>query len=347
MSKNKNKNKKPDNAVNPIIFGCNELTRLRVEQTIGYKDKFIVDGVMTALTDEKSLYRKRRLKVLPFSVHQYKKDTGLDVDLSGALGCPINAYLCDAYIYPGQHCRIRKLSARATQFLLSLGAPTDELRFEYRKYLAEAASAGETEIVQEGIDAKFYEELIELPFNGHTEYIYLLSSPEMCYIIHRRDPRYGENEYFNIPIHERVRTEHTKGPEQSYDDSYDNAATGAIFDVEALLANLWIAETTRTCEPCSEPEWSKFATDRPVILAGKKPLKHSQAYRYIHITDDNWKKYEGALTSTREYKNFSVPSWLVRAHYAKMHGKTVFIKAHFAYRRKGVVNNTETVDYIV
>ena len=38
--------------------------------------------------------------------------------------------------------------------------------------------------------------------------------------------------------------------------------------------------------------------------------------------------------------------WLVRAHYARMHGKTVLIKAHYAYRRKGTVT-AEAVDYIV
>lgn len=83
------------------------------------------------------------------------------------------------------------------------------------------------------------------------------------------------------------------------------------------------------------------------LLAGKKPLKHSAAYRYIHITDENWNKYSPALTSTREYSNFNVPCWLVRAHYARMHGKTVLVKAHFAYRRKGTVTETAVTDYIV
>jgi hypothetical protein len=30
-----------------------------------------------------------------------------------------------------------------------------------------------------------------------------------------------------------------------------------------------------------------------------------------------------------------------------MHGKTVLVKAHFAYRRKGAVNGTAVTDYIV
>lgn len=339
---------KTDIPVNPIVFGCNELTRSRVNAVLGTGDTLVRDGVMATLTDEKSLYVKRRLKVLPFSVHAYETNLGTKVDLSGALGCPINAYLCDAYVYPTARCRIRKLSARAMEFLLSLGAPADDIRYEYRKHLAESVESSDSECVHDCIYGKFYEELVELPINGHVEYIYLLASTEMCYVIHRRDPKYGENEYFNIPIHESIRNTEMRGAGLSYDASYDNAATGDLFDVESLLANLWVAETLHTCEPCPEPEWSKVASDRPVLLSGKKPLKHSQAYRYIHITDDNWKKYESALTSTREYRNFNVPSWLVRAHYARMHGKTVFIKAHYAYRRKGAVNaDVPPVDYIV
>lgn len=84
-----------------------------------------------------------------------------------------------------------------------------------------------------------------------------------------------------------------------------------------------------------------------MLLAGKKPLKHSVAYRYIHITDENWKKYESASKCVREQKNFNVASWYVRAHYARMHGKTVLVKAHYSYRRKGAVNGTDVVDYIV
>ena len=344
MSKNK---KNEPVAVNPIVFNCNELTERRVEATIGNNDQFIINGVHKVLRDEKSLYTKRRLKVLPLSVYAYEKITKEKVDLDGALGCPINSYLCDAYIYPSPNCKIRKLSARATQFLLSLGVPSDELRCDYRTYLCDMASKNPEESVIPGISSGFHEELLELHINGHTEYIYVLASTEMCYVIHRRHPKHGENEFFNIPIHISNRNGKPVGPAQEYNADYKNKETGAIFDVEALLANLWISETLRTCEPLPEPEWSKVESDRPVILHGKKPMKHSIAYRYIHITDDNWKKYESALTSTREYKNFNVPSWLVRAHYARMHGKTVLIKAHFAYRRKGAVTEASTTDYIV
>ena len=90
---------------------------------------------------------------------------------------------------------MRKLSYRATEFLLSLGSPTKELRIEYRKHLAEMARMGPVEEIQTGIKASFYEELIELPLNAHFEYIHLLSSEEMCYVIHRRDPGQGETSF--------------------------------------------------------------------------------------------------------------------------------------------------------
>ena len=349
------KNKKPaENVVNPIVFCCNELTRKRADEYIPNGDKTLRESVYKVLTDKDLLYRKRRLKTLPLSIYAHEKKYDAHVDLDGVLGCPINDYLCDAFIYPGPNCRVRKLSARATEFLLSLGAPTEDLRQDYRKHLMGAAMSSpliETVFSDKfgSISDGFYEELIELPLNGHNDYIHVLSSPQMCYVVHKRDPRCGANEYFNIPVGDDLRDAAPlkSCPTREYAADYNNEKTGNIFDVEALLANLWISETLRTCEPCPEPEWSKVASDRPVVLAGKKPLKHSQAYRYIHITDETWKRYSSALTSTREYKNFNVPSWLVRAHYARMHGKTVFIKAHFAYRRKGAVNNVEPVDYIV
>lgn len=330
--------------VNPIVFNCNDLVLRRVHQVLGVSDT--IPMVKEALTADKSINRKRRLKVLPFTVHEYEK-THEKVDLSGAFNVGINPYLCDSYIYPGERCRMRKLSYRATEFLLSLGSPTKELRMEYRKHLVDLAHASPEEEVQPGIHGSFYEELIEIPLNGHFEYIYLIASKQMCYVVHRRDVAQGDNEYFNIPIGALVRDQDMKGADTVYDQEYDNAGTGQVFDVEGLLANLWIAEETRTCQTVSEPQESKTETDRKCIYAGKKPLKHSVAYRYIHITDDNWKKYSPALTSTREYSNFNVPCWLVRAHYARMHGKTVLVKAHFAYRRKGTVNETAVTDYIV
>lgn len=343
-----NKPRKVEEAVNPIVFNCNLLTDKRAEFVMG---KHLNPIVMDTLKDKAKLYKFRRLKILPLAIHYYEKFKDVPgyvpVELGDVLGCPINSYLCDAYIYPSPRCRIRKLSERATQFLLSLGAPTDELRMEYRKYLSDSADASISEEVHPGITSGFFEELLEIPINGHTEYIYVLSSPEMCYVVHRRDPKVGENEFFNIPVHRTMRDKEMIGPTLEYDAKYDNPTTGNLFDVEALLANLWIAENLHTCEPCMEPEWSRHATDRLVIASGKKPLKHSQAYRYIHITDEVWKKYEDGLKNVRECKNFSVPSWFVRAHYARMHGKTVLVKAHYAYRRKGIVNTAEPVDYIV
>lgn len=330
--------------VNPLVFNCNDLVYRRVEKLVG-KGEY-ASAMLQVLTDEKALQRKRRLKILPFTVHDYEQDHP-KVDLSAPFGNNINVYLCDSMIYPKATCRMRKLSYRATEFLLSLGSPTKELRMEYRKHLVDLAHASPEEEVQPGIRGSFYEELIEIPLNGHFEYIYLIASKQMCYVVHRRDVAQGDNEYFNIPIGALVRDQDMKGADTVYDQEYDNAGTGQVFDVEGLLANLWIAEETRTCQTVSEPQESKTETDRKCIYAGKKPLKHSVAYRYIHITDDNWKKYSPALTSTREYSNFNVPCWLVRAHYARMHDKTVLVKAHFAYRRKGAVNETTVTDYIV
>ena len=339
MSKN-NKPKKVEDAVNPIIFGCNDMAKELL-------DMCSTDDLRRQCMDKDDLNRKRRLKVLPLTIAAHEKLGHPHVSLCGPYGTNINEHLCNSYVYPSPACKIRKLSERATRFLLSLGAPTKDIRMDYREHLYQSALNRPEEVVQDVIEGKFYEELLELPINGHTEYIYLIASTEMCLILHRRRPKIGENEYFNIPIHPKLREMELNGATVEYNETYDNWETGNLFDVESLLANLWVAETLRTCEVCSEPDYSRHASDKPVLLAGKKPLKHSVAYRYIHITDETWKKYEDGLKNVRECKNFNVASWYVRAHYARMHGKTVLVKAHYAYRRKGIVNTAEPVDYIV
>ena len=338
--------------VNPIAFGCNNSMMARLDYNVSRgaisDSPEIVSAMKEMVSDREKALSTRRLKTLPLTVHAYETVTGKRVNLEGPLGLPVNQYLCDAFVYPGKNCRFRKLSVRATNFLLSLGKPSDELRIQYREFLHDSALKGEeVEVLPGGVTATFHEELLELPINGRTEYIHLLSSPEMCYVIHRRDCRAGDNEYFNIPVHPSVRDHEMLGAKPEYDAAYDNAATGNVFDVEALLANLWIAEELRTCTPCPEPEWSARQTDMPAVQAGKKPLKHSVAYRYIHITDDVLKKYEPALKSVSEQSNFTVPSWFVRAHYARMRGKTVLVRAHYAFRRKGTVSGETATDYIV
>lgn len=343
MSKN-NKPKKVEDAVNPIIFGCNEMAKELLDMCCTTS---ATDDLRRQCMDKDDLNRKRRLKVLPLTIAANEKLGHPHVSLYGPYGTNINEHLCNSYVYPSPACKIRKLSERATRFLLSLGAPTKDIRMDYREHLYQSALNRPEEVVQDVIEGKFYEELLELPINGHTEYIYLIASTEMCLILHRRRPKIGENEYFNIPIHPKLRNMELNGATVEYNETYDNWETGNLFDVESLLANLWVAETLRTCEVCSEPDYSRHASDKPVLLAGKKPLKHSVAYRYIHITDETWKKYEDGLKNVRECKNFNVASWYVRAHYARMHGKTVLVKAHYAYRRKGIVNTAEPVDYIV
>ena len=152
--------------VNPIVFNCNDLVYRRVEKLVG-KGEY-ASAMLQVFTDEKALQRKRRLKILPFTVHDYEQDHP-KVDLSAPFGNNINVYLCDSMIYPKPTCRMRKLSYRATEFLLSLGSPTKELRIDYRKHLAEMARMGPVEEIQPGIKASFYEELIEIPLNSHFE----------------------------------------------------------------------------------------------------------------------------------------------------------------------------------
>lgn len=336
--------------VNPIAFAANASMIRRIDYNASaglIPSDPEVRARMISLVESPDSLRLRRLKTLPFTVNAYRIATGTEVDMSAPFGLPLNHYLCDANFFPHAGCRFRKISARATNFLLSLGQPSRELRIQYRAFLHDAASKGYVAEVLPGITATFHEELVELPINGRTEYIHLLSSPEMCHVVHRRDPRAGDNEYFNIPVHPAVRERDMLGATPEYSGDYDNQSTGNVFDVEALLANLWIAEELRTVTPCQEPEWSARQTDMPAVQAGKRPMRHSAAYRYVHITDDTLRRYEPALTAVRAQSNFTVPSWFVRAHYANMRGRTVLVRAHYAFRRKGTPSGETPTDYIV
>jgi hypothetical protein len=71
---------------------------------------------------------------------------------------------------------------------------------EYRKHLVDLAHASPEEEVQPGIRGSFYEELIEIPLNGHFEYIYLIASKQMCYVIHRRDVAQGTTNTSTFPL---------------------------------------------------------------------------------------------------------------------------------------------------
>ena len=222
MSK-KNKPKKiskpVEESVNPIVFGCNALVDRffksmvspLLSTTVDVMSRAAVDSMYKAIRDKSEVSSKRKLKTIPFTIHAYEKVTGTKVDMSSPIpDMNINEYLCNVHVFPGTGCRIRKLSERATQFLLSLGPPSMELRMDYREHLYSEASNRPEEVVQDAITGRFYEELIELPINGHTEYIYLISSTEMCVVLHRRDSVLGENEYFNIPVAPNVRNVETQ-----------------------------------------------------------------------------------------------------------------------------------------
>ena len=109
--------KKVEVPVNPIVFGCNALVDKHIESTIGNSSE--TNPIVRSLLDGKTLHKKRRLKVLPVTIADLER-IGQKFDLEGAFGCPINEYLCDSCIYPGDGCKYRKLSERATKFLLSL-----------------------------------------------------------------------------------------------------------------------------------------------------------------------------------------------------------------------------------
>lgn len=124
-----------------------------------------------------------------------------------------------------------------------------------------------------------------------------------------------------------------------------NQKDGTVFDIESFLVNLWLAEETQTCSVCPEPSVSRNEFDPVCRIRGVKPRKN--LYRYIHITDSTWTKYESAVTRTASSVNYHVPSWYVRAHYASRNGKHVLIRGHYAYRKCDAVDNARMVEYIV
>lgn len=156
--KNKPKkiNKPVEESVNPIVFGCNALVDRFFKSMVSpllsttgdVMSRAVVDSMYKAIRDKSEVSSKRKLKTIPFTIRAYEKVTGTKVDMSSPISdMNINEYLCNVHVFPGTGCRIRKLSERATQFLLSLGQPSMELRMDYREHLYTEASNRPEEVV--------------------------------------------------------------------------------------------------------------------------------------------------------------------------------------------------------
>lgn len=261
---------------------------------------------------------------------------------------PTQSYLCDHEVVPfTRACKFRKLSSRASQFIMSLGQPELNVVMDYRKHLLEKGNTT-LSVPWNGLIVPVYEEFVAVPINGKYEFFYLVVANGNVFYVHKKAPGRGKNTWKFVSLNSIKR--HQDGQTLSYDDEYykeNDEGVSTFFDIEGFLANLWVAETTATCEPLDEPLYTRNEFNSVSKLHGHSPLSPSSAYRYIHITDSVWQKYEHANEQVRSNSNYHVPSWFVRAHYAKRHEKYVLIKGHYAYRKCAGVDYQEPIDYIV
>lgn len=261
---------------------------------------------------------------------------------------PVQSYVCDHEVIPlTSACKFRKLSNRASQLVMSLGKPEIGIVSDYRKHLQECVTDAPI-VTWNGIERRVYEEFVAVPMNGRYEFFYIAVANGNVFYVHKKAPGHGKNAWkFGHLNSDKVCRD---GQTLTYDEEYykeNGEGETTFFDVEGFLANLWVAETTSTCEPLDEPLYTRNEFNSVSKLRGHSPLSPSSAYRYIHITDSVWQKYEHANEQVRSNSNYHVPSWFVRAHYAKRHEKYVLIKGHYAYRKCACVDYQEPIDYIV
>lgn len=293
-------------------------------------------------------------------LHRYSEE---ERDLVNAFRNKVCECLCDSPISPINEgaCRYRKLSGRASKFLLGLGRPSESLVIEYREELRNRVEASERvqlnfsdadgEPAFESLEVPVYEELLSVPINGKSEYFYLVAGREFFVVLHQRAPKRGEGEYtFKGLIPELINLTYVKGSEMTYDESYVNPEGKVVFDVEALLVNLWLAERTGVCINGKEPVAERRDMERQCELGHYKAMKQSVCYNYVHITDEGWRSYTDANEALggRE-ATCTKASWYVRPHYACREDKVFMVKGHYAYRKCSPVTEPTkpVVDYIV
>lgn len=259
----------------------------------------------------------------------------------------VTEYVVDHEIIPlTDGCVFRKLSNRSSKFLLSLGKPEIGIIKDYRRHLQ--SKIENAPIVQwNGLECHVYEELVAVPLNGKYEFFYLVAANDRVMFIQKKSPKRGQNTWKQVVLSSDILIK--EGNTLAYDDEYfldTNEGKTTFFDIEGFLANLWVAETTATCEPADEPIYTRNEFNSISKMNNHIPLSPSVAYRYIHITDKTWAKYEHANEQVAANHNYHIPSWFVRAHYANRAGKYVMIRAHYAYRKCANVDETPIIDYI-
>ena len=229
---------------------------------------------------------------------------------------------------PTETCEYYKLSPKAQEYVLSLDLPSRDVLKAYYEELNKKAEC----------NGGFYDAIIQLVLNGRPTYVYYGFTKSVFFAF-----RYGSNE---------------SDSEFCWDYTYvmrpfevefaDKFREDEIFEIRALLANIWASEITHSTVRTSEPSENRRYID--MTMNGKKT--DYKSYSYIKITPEGESSYEESkrvIASARGDAEYRKAVWFTRAYYAKrgQDKHIVLCKASIHHRRCAEISDKPVVQVYV
>lgn len=229
---------------------------------------------------------------------------------------------------PYDTCSYSRLTPKATEYLLSLGAPSKDT---VEAFLEDCRSR--SNLCRNGA----FEEVVTLVLNGKTTAIYYMYQNDLFYSVR----------FIKDSASEEISWCFTSDFVPDANTYYnDNGVEDDVhsFDIRALVVNLWAARTTKAFSDEYEP-----SENRPYVEKTCGPHKANfKSYRYVKITPEGESQYNESkriISQVRADAEYRKSVWFTRAYYARRGADKVvtYCKASMHHRKCAPVTEGSTV----
>lgn len=111
-----------------------------------------------------------------------------------------------------------------------------------------------------------------------------------------------------------------------------------------FMVNAWLAEKTCLIQKTDEPMSVRNATLNAIGFKNAPESKTlSTRYRYIHVTDEAWRKYKESEALFKQHCtdcNYTKAFWFRKAHFSQRNGTVYLVSAHWCHRTCAEVNHS-------
>lgn len=229
---------------------------------------------------------------------------------------------------PTTACEYFKLSPKAQEYVLSLDLPSRDVLKEYYEELGKKAEC----------NGGFYDAIIQLVLNGRPTYVYYGFTKSVFFAF-----RYGQNK-----CDSEFCWDYTYVMRPFEVEFTDKFREDEIFEIRALLANIWASEITHSTVRTYEPSENRRYID--MAMNGMKT--DYKSYSYIKITPEGEASYEESkriISSARGDAEYRKAVWFTRAYYAKrgQDKHIVLCKASIHHRKCAELSDKPVVQVYV